>query len=549
MSILKSYPESVFSLQTSDSTCPPSKSGVSPKSDVPHAPTLGLSHSRCYDRMVQSLSSAMFDCTLYLDQDFRIQMVSPQFTELLGFPTESSMSALLFKDIITSDKDKERFESYIESTNGAGFTALMLEVVIGVPAIRTLNARLYVTPTGLPGEYFMGVQASSLAQIVPPCAEPCKIQSPTELSNAQFVNHEPAPSARLDQDDSSLFEHPLSVPGVSYGICPKAPPHVSLVTMFYRALNQDLLGMMERATIDCSIQGAGWITPLFGVADLASIREDLVRLLPHGSQEAFLQAEAVNDLRTMCGYLYSTTVGNLNQLTFAKEGFVSISSAHHLCAATRLVLGKLPDMPATDLLSFFHDWMVGYESLNIYCSSMRAKIALTIITCALRHPALFDTPSETARLREIFSTMISRTDSFGAVDQVRLPAVYAACILWAKLQLDRHRVDEAVQILQGAAQDMDVYCARHPGSRLIQQLKAVACFDRASGAIAADDSPRALVWMSEIDQLLRTASRAVLGDSYSKIRAWLTMLEEKLPMKAIYKPLTAKPSLFEPPLH
>lgn len=474
------------------------------------------------DRMMTSLNAALFDAIIYLDADFRIKGDYARFASLLSLQPGLLLDGMLFKELIATNQDRERFEMYVErplstrdskvvvspsATSTSGSTAsssgasvaLMLEVVFGMDPQRLVNFRIFVTSTfGEVPEYLVGLQstgqdASQVAGANRQWELKPTVPTPeTEGYMAVLHKNEQAPSVMQEtcalfdeaERESTLFRHPLSISNRDQ-LTPqnrrlKAPPHVSLVTMFYRVMNKDLVVMACEADVD---DGADlWITPIYKVTDLDAVMEDLVKLLPHGLQEEFVLAEIKADLFKCCSLLQHSTVGNLDVLSFAK-GYAPTSSAHHFCATVRFMLGKLSLCEESDIIPFLDQWTDGYESLNVFCSSMRAQIALTVISCAIAHPETFSSNSETAKLRNMFANMISKTDSFGVTDQVRLPAVYSACILWASLQRDRGRIAEAVQILEGAAKDMELYSLRHPGSLIIHQLISIVCFDLAAAAI------------------------------------------------------------------
>jgi hypothetical protein len=500
-----------------------------------------------YKRMLNSISSALFDATVYLDPDFRLRSVSGHFKSLLSVPASSTVVGLPFKDLISTDNDRERFEMFVEtilcssttddvktlttaSTYGSSSVAssacpvaLMLELAAGIDA--PINIRIYVTES-LRGDYFMGIQATH-ETVIPLAGARKHAQIKETLGSMEKGSY----AAQLQADDrsrsfyeeateSSLFEHPLSLRDCK----PRAPPHISLVSIFYRVLNRDLVTLVNGAAIEEGIEGAGWISPLFVFTDFEATREDIVKLLPNSMQEQFMLAEEDGDLLALTRMMEDSTVGNLNVLSWSKFK-IPENSAHHFCAISRFILSKLSDMKADDLVPFYTLWMEGYEGLNVFCSSMRATIALAVISCAIKRPEIFNTETQTTHLRSIFSNLVSTTDSFGVTDHVRLPAVYVACVLWARLQLDRGRVRETEQILQGALGDMGLYCIRHPGSQIIRIIRAMACFDLASLAIARGDTEATASKISEMECILRSTHKSLMKSAYSKIDNWLAVLK------------------------
>ena len=515
---------------------------------------LHTAHSACppggsFEHMLNALSAALFDASVYVDSHFRFKEESPQLAAMVCL--QSPLTGRLFKDLIATDQDRERFERYIESSfnrdatvssssvstaasSGPVSVARTLEVIVGVDHSRLVNARLYVTPVrcdSLEGDFFVGVQTAAYDPLPEAWARPTRIR-PTipapevEPSLACITRDDPAPSVG-EASESTLFEHPLSVEG---GKKPNAPPHVSLVTMLYRLMNRDLVSMTAEAHVE-----GGWITPLYQPSDVDAMEEDLVKILPNALQERFLQSAFDSDVLDCCELLQKCTVGNLNVLSYA-QGLPPTSAPHHFCAAARFILCMLTTCKPDVIIPFFDRWMQGYESLNVYCSSMRAQIALSMISCAIKFPDAFSSPAETEKLRSMFSLMVSTTDSFGVTDQARLPAVYTVCLLWASLQRKQGRMAEAVQILEGAAKDMELYSIRHPGSLTVLQLRAMTQFNLASAAIQSGDWDTANRWMNEINELLRTSGKMVLQKVRSKIMDWLRGLESQLPVgKVSYK--------------
>ena len=523
---------------------------------------LTRSEDRSYSVMLNSISSAIFDASVYLDSEFHLKAVSPQFRALLSVPSSHVLVGSPFKDLISGKADRERFEMYVESilasaceessfsstqstsassscvasSCGSQSVALMLEVVAGID--RPVNIRMYVT--GAPNaEYFMGIIATQEYAVPIVCGtqRPVKVRETlstvstgdsTYLSNLMKDNQTAAllGSAEEDVDDSTIFfEHPLSVQRDSK---PLAPPHISLVSIFYRVLNRDLLALVDFAKVESYPGLEGWITPLFQITDVEAIKEDIVRLLPNDKQEIFMKADLECDLQTCSSIMEDSTVGNLNVLSWSRFK-IPRASAHHFCAISRFILSKLQYMKGEDLVPFYENWMEGYEGLNVFCSSMRATIALSVISCAIKRPEVFSSDSQTQHLRLIFSNLISTTDSFGVTDHVRLPAVYVACILWARLQMDRKRPLETVQILRGAVADMHQYCMRHPGSRIIKLLQAIAIFDLATLAIAQNDSHLASFYIQEMEtNILNTTNPKLMGSTHAKIANWLNTLKSYL---------------------
>ena len=509
--------------------------------------------------MLNSICSAVFDATVYLDAEFRLKSVSPQFKSLFSVPSCYLLLGSPFKDLITSEIDRERFEVYVESIlagdqdpclssastsvsvscASAPSAALMLEAVAGLEA--PLNIRMYATGTTSEGrgEYFMGIQVTQEGGETLPLRGARKtvmvkptiqtVETEGYLASLQKDNQTVTSLYGLDDDSAStLFEHPLSVMRASK---PRAPPHISLVSIFYRVLNRDLVNMTNSAEIEqlCDesrFKGCpGWICPLFQITDFEAIREDVVKLLSNKKQEEFMQAELDVDLETCTRLMEDSTVGNLNVLSWSRLK-IPEASAHHFCAISRFILSKLSLMKKEDLIPFYKKWMEGYEGLNVFCSSMRATIALSVLSCAIKRPEIFQT--ETSHLRTIFSNLVSTTDSFGVTDHVRLPAVYIACILWARLQLDQKREQETVQILKGAVADMGLYCVRHPGSQIIRLVLAMALFDLTSLAIARNNFQEANSSIMEMQQLILTTNKSLMKSTYTKISHWLNVLQSAL---------------------
>jgi hypothetical protein len=450
---------------------------------------LNLSHSaisRGSDFILDSLSTALFDAIVYLNRDLNLLSDSPKLSELLNqdFSHCGSLKGLSFTEFMPTKEDVDRFIRFMKAFPRR--SASPIEVLIGLS-----NVRLYVTRTHEGAEnFFVGIQiiSSTSGPVIPP-----------QMAPTVFRQENRAPSV-LEAVESTIGgkeSSSRSIPGVSYGHSPYQTPSVSLVTVFYRSLNMDLLRMAGSASVQSHPEVAtGWLTHLYAITDVEAVREDIVRLLPNSMQKEFLHAEAQHDMDKVCSLLQQTTVGNLNMISFA-SGLQPTTSRHYICSACRLVLGHLPSMSDDSLIPFFNRWMEGYESLNVFCSSMRVKIALTWISCAIRRPHLFDTREERERLSAMFSKLISTTDHAGMTDSVRLLGVYAACLLWARYQLDNDP-QSAMKILEACLKDMDVFSLRHPGSELVARLRVQALFNLVSLSLEAGDRRAATSWLTDL---------------------------------------------------
>jgi hypothetical protein len=474
--------------------------------------------------MFLSLSRAIFDGFLYIDDALTIVEDSPQIRSLLSVPPSLSLRGMPFEELIFTDRDKARFREFIlastllRADSGKDPSpAALLEVTL-----RSMNpahcdhsvyyTRLYLIASG-PDEVYVGIEnLLSKTDVIPPEDHAASLGAPS------LIQREIRTPSIADALDTT---HPLSVdenlPGISYGANPRAPPHVSLVLMIYRALNQDIVSMLSKTHLDPTIGGAGWMTMSFEVSDMDAIREDAVRLLKHSEQEKFLHADKIGDLRTVSKLFRNTTVGNFDVTSFVCDN-LSLASIHYICGICRYTIGNLSRLDEADFMPFFDSWMAGYESQNVYCSSMRSTIVLVLISCCIERPTVMG-PGGPARLDAMFRQMISRTDNFGLTDPVRLVAVYSACLLYARLLVSLpNKKTEAVKILESALEDMEVFRLRHPGSRVIHEIQAYASFNRASLAIESGDLARATYWTST----LMAGSRSVMKDTL------VSILKEKI---------------------
>ena len=441
--------------------------------------------------ILDSLAGAMFDAVIYLDDQLNILADSPRLCALLGIDSSSSTGGKPFAELISSADDVERFQRFMRTIPET--TATQIEL-----SLMRSNVRLYITRTNAGSTtLFVGLQmqTSASSPAIPP-----------RLAPTVFQQESRAPSLIETVQSTYGGRQSLSYqfPGVSYGKDPGPPPSVSLVSVFYRGLNNDLLYMANSVELaPHPSTEVGWLTQHYIPSDLPSLAEDLVRLLPNKKQEEFLNALSKHDLWQACNLLQQTTLGNLNFLSFG-SGMSPTSSVQHLCATCRLILGHLPQMEASSIIPFFNEWIANYDSLNVFCSSMRAKIGLTLITCAIKHPDKFSSEEERERLSGIFSKLVSTTDSFGITDSVRLLAVYSASMLWAHYQLnsgEEQGYTSAVNLLEACMKDMDIFSLRHPGSALLKQLRGIACFNLASLALKRGDITKASMWISELQEI------------------------------------------------
>jgi len=440
------------------------------------------------DFILESLVGAMFDAVVYLDDSLYIKADSSRLRAFIEDGLSESIEGKPFIDLISDPDDAERFLRFMSAISGTTASQIELSLVGS-------NCRLYISRTHAgSSNLFVGIQVLGT-----PPAPPA---IPPRLAPTVFQQEYRTPSLieAVESTYGGYNSNCRQFPGVSYGTDPAPPPSVSLVAVFYRALNNDLVHMASSAELESHPKAeVGWLTQHYQPPDIDALVEDLVRLLPNNKQLEFLEAVTRHDMFQVCSLLQQTTLGNLNMLSFS-SGLSPTSSVQHVCAASRLILGHLPQMEETALIPFFDKWINGYDSLNMFCSSMRAKIGLTMISCAIRHPVIFDSPEERQRLSGIFSKLISTTDSFGITDSVRLLAVYSACMLWARYQLDQGPQGSATasNLLEACMKDMDIFSLRHPGSVLVPKLRAMACFNLASVALNQRDFEKASVWVSEL---------------------------------------------------
>ena len=464
--------------------------------------------------ILSSLENALFDSAFYLDGQLCFRSDSQKLKELLSIKPDISLAGTAFCDLIATSGDRERFIT--SAQNLVVPSALLLEVLLGE---HRLNARLYITKAGPAStELYVGVQATVSSHMGP--------EVPQQLAPCVFQHDQRIPSV-VEAIESSIGAYAPSeaILGVSYGSNPSSPPHVSLVTVFYRSLNSDIFHLVSNLEIQEHAKTAvGWVGQLYEVQELSAIREDIVRLLPNSKQIEFLEAVERHDLESLCRLLQTTTIGNLNMISYS-SGLTPSTGVQHVCASCRLILGQLRYMKKTDILAFFNKWMEGYESLKIFCSSMRAKIALSLISCAIVHRDIFESETERKRLSGIFGNLISTTDSFGITDPVRLLAVYSACMLWARFQLDLDpatRDNDPLTILEACMKDMELFGLRHPGSFAIRQLRAQALFNVASLSLHRGDMDRASACLSDLEDLGATNGSSEWGD---KIQHWSQILK------------------------
>lgn len=493
-----------------------------------------------FESVLRSLSSVLFECTLVLNERLIISEDSPQLQTWLSAHEGISLKGRSFDEFIFADRDRLRFREFVHRQMGNGVSqhgpAGMIEV-----SLRSVNpylcdpvvfhSRLYVATmnNGDSVRLFVGIQNLTSTEECIPREDPAAV-----LCVPSLIRKELRTPSLADTIES---RHPLSIddfgPGVLYGENPRAPPHVSLVSVFYRALNQDISNMIERATLSSWKSPRVEISIIFEISDREPVREDVLRLLSNSDQLEFIQAEARRDIRAIANLFENSTVGNINFLSFV-EGKLPTTSVQYLCSACRYFLSSLSWIPESEFFAYYNDWMAGYESLNTFCSSMRATMFLTMVSTALSRPSIFENPNEINRLDAMFRQLIGNTDTFGTTDPVRLLAVYSACLLWARvLRNQSGRQMEAIRVLEATVRDMEIFCLRHPGSNVIRQIKAIVCFDLASQAITSDmpDLDRAKKWMTEMHEILvDSRSMNVNIIVIERLEQWLNALEELHPM-------------------
>ena len=506
-------------------------------SSRPINPVVVLKNS--FESVLRSLSSVLFECTLVLNESLIIYEDSPQLRTWLSVPNGVPLIGRSFDEFIFADRDRLRFREFVHrqmlhgvSLPGpAGMIELSLRSVnpyVCDPVV--FHSKLYVAKmiNDESVKLFVGIQNLVSAQETLPREDPAAV-----LCAPSLIRKELRTPSLADTIES---RHPLSVedygPGVQYGENPIAPPHVSLVSVFYRALNRDIFQMVDRARLSSGKRMPASIALSFEISDRESVREDVLRLLSNSAQFDFIRAEARRDIRTIANLLENSTVGNVNFISFV-EGKLPTTSVQYLCGACRYFLSSLSWVPESEFFTYYNDWMAGYESLNIFCSSMRATMMLTMVSIALTRPSIFESPSEINRLDAMFRQLIGNTDTFGVTDPVRLLAVYSVCLLWSRvLQRQPGRREEAVRVLEATARDMEIFCLRHPGSNVIHQIKAIVSFDLASLALTSEkpDIERAELWMFEINKILVHSQNMNVNTSViERLEEWLAALEKLHP--------------------